>query len=578
MLKLALSIHNSPRVYALLIGSGVSRAAGIPTGYEIVLDLARQLAIAEDGKPPPDPRAWYVETFGQEPDYSYLIQALAKTQPERMKLLQGYFEPTEEERLEGKKVPTTAHKRIAGLVGSGCVKIILTTNFDRLIEDALRSEGIPYDVISSEDDLRGALPTVHSDCVVVKLHGDYRDTRIRNTPEELGTYPESLNQFLDRILDEYGLVVCGWSASWDTALVGAILRCPNRRFTTYWAQKGSLTEEAHSVIEKRKAEVIPIENADNFFDDLLDKIEAIRDLRTPDPVSVSAAVATVKRYISDPGQWIRLDDIFREETERTLQDLDSDDLFPKAPPSSDEEFRERVTRCECVTQQLQAMSAALAHYDKGENSHLLVRSIQRLAQAPSARLRELKLYPAMLVEYAAGISATAAARFLNLGAILMKSLIAKEGTGERTPAIRWLNPRITLGLARRPLLRKDGSNASVGPSTYVLDVLRPALTDYLPSDRDYEEVSDVFEFLVGLTVLDITKKDWAPLGRFAWRWDLEGDRSPFKDLIRRYLGESEDSELLQAGFFGGSLELARELLERYEEIIPELKRKLEFGS
>jgi len=41
LLSLALSVRSNPGVYALLRGSGVSRAAGVPTGWEVVLDPAR---------------------------------------------------------------------------------------------------------------------------------------------------------------------------------------------------------------------------------------------------------------------------------------------------------------------------------------------------------------------------------------------------------------------------------------------------------------------------------------------------------------------------------------------------------
>jgi len=37
LLQLAFAIYNAPGVYALLLGSGVSRSAGIMTGWEIVL-------------------------------------------------------------------------------------------------------------------------------------------------------------------------------------------------------------------------------------------------------------------------------------------------------------------------------------------------------------------------------------------------------------------------------------------------------------------------------------------------------------------------------------------------------------
>ena len=41
--QLAFAIHENPGVYALLLGSGLSRSAGIPTGWEITLDLIRRV-------------------------------------------------------------------------------------------------------------------------------------------------------------------------------------------------------------------------------------------------------------------------------------------------------------------------------------------------------------------------------------------------------------------------------------------------------------------------------------------------------------------------------------------------------
>jgi hypothetical protein len=44
ILSLAFGIQSNPGVYALLLGSGVSRGAQVLTGWEIVLDLIRKLA------------------------------------------------------------------------------------------------------------------------------------------------------------------------------------------------------------------------------------------------------------------------------------------------------------------------------------------------------------------------------------------------------------------------------------------------------------------------------------------------------------------------------------------------------
>jgi hypothetical protein len=46
MLPLASSIRSGPGVYAVLLGSGVSHAAEIPTGWEVTLDLISKLTAA----------------------------------------------------------------------------------------------------------------------------------------------------------------------------------------------------------------------------------------------------------------------------------------------------------------------------------------------------------------------------------------------------------------------------------------------------------------------------------------------------------------------------------------------------
>jgi hypothetical protein len=116
IVSLAFSLHSNKGVYALLVGSGVSRPAGIPTGWEVVLDLVRKLARLKAEDCEPDPAAWYKDTFGENPDYAELLSEITKSPAERNLLLRSYFEPTEEERQQGLKVPTDAHKALAELV------------------------------------------------------------------------------------------------------------------------------------------------------------------------------------------------------------------------------------------------------------------------------------------------------------------------------------------------------------------------------------------------------------------------------------------------------------------------------
>ncbi|MDE0480906.1 MAG: hypothetical protein OXI13_14930, partial [Gammaproteobacteria bacterium] len=168
--RLAFSIYENPGVYALLLGSGLSRAAGIPTGWEITLDLIRRVALAQGETDQSDWAAWYREKFGDELNYSDLIAQLGLTPHERRAILDGYIEPTEEDLNECRKTPTKAHEAIADLVHSGSVRVIATTNFDRMLENALRARGTEPTVLDSADAIQGAEPLVHSRCYLVLVH------------------------------------------------------------------------------------------------------------------------------------------------------------------------------------------------------------------------------------------------------------------------------------------------------------------------------------------------------------------------------------------------------------------------
>jgi hypothetical protein len=222
---------------------------------------------------------------------------------------------------------TPAHKAIAHLVAEGYVRVIITTNFDRLLESALEAERASATVLATPDSIDGAMPLVYMNCCVLKLHGDYRDTRIMNTAEEVAAYDNRTNKLLDQILDEFGLVVCGWSAEWDAALRSAIERCSSRRFTTYWATRGALSNAATELIKLRRLQVIEIGSADSFFSELSEKVESLVELARERPLASAVDVATLKRYLADPKYRIQLQDLVAAERERLYKELFSD-RFP----------------------------------------------------------------------------------------------------------------------------------------------------------------------------------------------------------------------------------------------------------
>jgi hypothetical protein len=297
ILSLSFSIHANKGVFALLLGSGISRPAGIPTGWEVVLDLIRKLARMKSADCEPDPAGWYRTTFGIDADYSNLLDAIARAPAERQQLLKSYFEPNEEERSQKLKLPTAAHHAIARLVASGRVRVIITTNFDRLLENALEISGITPVVISTPDAVTGAVPLTHLSCVIIKPNGDYLDSRIKNTEGELAAYAPPMRRLIKQVFDEYGLIICGWSGDWDAGLRSLIYRSVNRRFTMYWATRSDLSESAQRLATSQRAQVVRINDADAFFIEIEEKVRSLSDIDAVHPVSGKVAMATVKRYV-----------------------------------------------------------------------------------------------------------------------------------------------------------------------------------------------------------------------------------------------------------------------------------------
>jgi hypothetical protein len=270
---LATSLHAAPGVYAVLAGSGMSSEAGIPTGWQVMQDLIRRVAVCEgldEAGLHEEPAAWWAERVGSEPRYDQLIRGLASTDAARQAILQQYFDPPPE---VGGPIPATdGHQALAALCATGRIRVILTTNFDRLLERALEEAGVAPQVISTPEELSGMKPLAHGRATVVKLHGDYAGPML-NTPEELAQYPKPLCDLLMRVFDEYGLIVVGWSAEYDKALAAAISGTLGRRYPTYWTLfDDEPSEPARRLIDRREATVVKTTGASEFFVDIAQRI------------------------------------------------------------------------------------------------------------------------------------------------------------------------------------------------------------------------------------------------------------------------------------------------------------------
>lgn len=137
LLPLAFSLHANPGAYAVIAGAGMSYGA-VPVAWQVFTDLIGRAA-SQYGETVNREAAesWYLQKFGSGASYESVLEKLGPTPTERQGILRGFFEP------DGQlPEPTEAHRSVARLMKAGAIRIVVTMNFDRLFEQALREEGM----------------------------------------------------------------------------------------------------------------------------------------------------------------------------------------------------------------------------------------------------------------------------------------------------------------------------------------------------------------------------------------------------------------------------------------------------
>ena len=201
----------------------------------------------------------------------------------------------------------------------------------------------------------------------------------------------------------------------DGALRKAICRAPARRFTTYWAVRGEPGDKAQQLIRHRGAQVIPIEDADVFFQAVQQDVESIDEFSRPHPLSTEAAVASLKRYMSESRYRIPLSDLIDTAVERVVEAI-SGEAFAVAdgPPLTSESVTARVRGYEAACATLLAMAPIGGCWAEEEHYRLWQRALERLGSQTSSggtvQWLELQRYPATLLLYALGLGAVEADR------------------------------------------------------------------------------------------------------------------------------------------------------------------------
>ncbi|WP_246014598.1 SIR2 family protein [Geomonas oryzae] len=213
-----------------LLGAGASASAGIPTAGDMIWEFKQQLYISQrrisyqsvadlSNQRIRAQLQNYIDSSGRLPalgapdEYAALFEAVYPAESDRRAYLDG--------KMAGAKV-SYGHLALATLMQAQHTRVVWTTNFDPLIADACAKV---YGGTGPLTTVALDAPDLAAQCIgegrwpiEVKLHGDFRSRRLKNTGEELRHQDAHLRQVFVDSCRRFGLVVAGYSGRDDSIM------------------------------------------------------------------------------------------------------------------------------------------------------------------------------------------------------------------------------------------------------------------------------------------------------------------------------------------------------------------------
>jgi hypothetical protein len=297
------------------VGAGASASAGIPTALDMVWEFKQLLFVSQRRVAPqtvadlsnPAIRAQvqaHIDAAGTLPaagspeEYAGLFEAVYPAESDRRAFLDA--------KLTGAK-PSYGHLALAALMRAQLTRLVWTTNFDPLVADSCAkifgTTGTLTSVALDAPDLAQQVIGEGRWPVEVKLHGDFRSRRLKNTNDELRQQDARLRQLLVDACARFGLVVAGYSGR-DSSVMDALGEAASRPGAfpagLFWLHRGErpplpcvgalLDAAAHGI----ETALVRIENFDEALRD------AIRLIVGLDITGLDSSAAERRRWSPAP--------------------------------------------------------------------------------------------------------------------------------------------------------------------------------------------------------------------------------------------------------------------------------------
>jgi tetratricopeptide (TPR) repeat protein len=263
--------------YAFFIGAGCSISSGIPGAASLVRDFwlpkLQEICAPDSGefghwlnRELPD----YVSS-NPAASYGCVIERLFLNPEDRQR---------EIERLCEGKFPGFGYAVLATLIAeyAGSFNVVITTNFDDLVSDALFLFTSARPLVIGHESLAGFIRPTRTRPIVIKIHGDAR-LAPQNTIAETSSLQKEVEGQVRALLHDRGLIFMGYGGN-DNGIKEMLLGLPKEAlpYGVYWIGGSEPQGTLRSWLEDRKA--IWVERSD--FDEMMLLIRDSFDLPHPD--------------------------------------------------------------------------------------------------------------------------------------------------------------------------------------------------------------------------------------------------------------------------------------------------------